>query len=387
MKRYHSIDIVRGLVMIIMALDHVRDLMHVNSITQSPTDLTTTTPQLYFTRWITYLCAPIFVFLAGTSAYVSLKSKNDLTFTKKHLLKRGLWLLILEFTVVNFALFFDVGFHTILFEVIASTGIGCIILSLLLRVPSRYLGFLGLIIIFSHNLAPLVPFAENSILKIILMPFFSPGVIPLFSGKVFVMGYPPIPWFGIMLVGYACGQFFEMPDEKRKKLFSKIGISALILFLAIRYINMYGDSIQWSAQRNSLYTFLSFMNVTKYPPSLVFCLITLGIMFLLIAFAETFNKSFQRFCSVYGKVPLFYFVAHFYLIHFLTLAVLAFQGFHWSQLEFQTGTFGRPKDIESGLKLWAIYLVWIGVVILLYRPCKWLGEYKATHNKWWLRYI
>jgi uncharacterized membrane protein len=373
--------------MIIMALDHVRDLMHIDSISQSPTDLTTTTPLLFFTRWITYLCAPIFVFLAGTSAYISLKSKNDFTHTKSHLLKRGLWLLLLEFTVVNFGLYFDIGFHNILFEVIASTGFGFIILSLLLRIPPRYLGFIGLFIIFSHNLTPLVPFAENSILKLILTPFFSPTAIPLFAGKVFIIGYPPIPWLGIMLVGFACGQFFELSDEKRKKLFLNLGIGALLLFAAIRYINIYGDSSQWSAQTNSLYTFLSFMNVTKYPPSLVFCLVTLGIMFLLIAFVESFNKIFQNICTVYGKVPLFYFVAHFYLVHILTIAMLFFQGFNWSQLEFATGTFGRPKDIESGIPLWAIYLVWIGVVFVLYKPCKWFGDYKATHKKWWLRYI
>lgn len=387
MKRIHSIDIIRGLVMIIMALDHVRDLMHVNSITQSPTDLTTTTPLLFFTRWITYLCAPIFVFLAGTSAYISLKSKNDFIETRKHLLKRGLWLLLLEFTAVNFALFFDIGFHTILFEVIASIGFGFIILSVMLKLPSKYLFVIALLVIFSHNFVPLVPFAGNSFLKPILMPFFSPGAIPLFAGKVFVMGYPPIPWFGIMLVGFACGQFFEMTDEKRKKLFLNLGIAALLLFVAIRYINIYGDSLQWSTQKNSLYTFLSFMNVTKYPPSLVFCLVTLGIMFLLIAFVETFNNGFKNVCTVYGKVPLFYFVVHFYLVHIITLVMLFFQGFHWSQLEFATGTFGRPKGIESGLQLWAIYLVWIAVVVVLYRPCKWFGHYKATQKKWWLRYI
>jgi uncharacterized membrane protein len=387
MKRIHSIDIIRGLVMIIMALDHVRDLMHLNSITQSPTDLTTTTPLLFFTRWITHLCAPIFVFLAGTSAYISLKRKNDFISTKKHLLERGLFLLLLEFTVVNFALFFDIGFHTILFEVIASIGLGFIILSLLLKLPIRYLGYIGLIIIFGHNLTPVIPFAENSLIKSILMPFFSPSAIPLFAGKVFVMGYPPIPWFGIMSVGFACGHFFELAAEQRKKLFLNIGISSLLLFVTIRYMNIYGDSLQWSAQKDSLYTFLSFVNVTKYPPSLAFCLVTLGIMFLLLAFVENFNKGFQQISMVYGKVPLFYFVAHFYLVHSITLAMLFFQGVHWSQLEFATGTFGRPQDIESGLPLWEIYVVWIGVVITLYRPCKWFGYYKATHKKWWLNYI
>nr|WP_315221650.1 heparan-alpha-glucosaminide N-acetyltransferase domain-containing protein [uncultured Flavobacterium sp.] len=386
MKRIQSIDIIRGLVMIIMALDHVRDLMHLSSITQSPTNLETTTPILFFTRWITHLCAPIFVFLAGTSAYISLKSKNNISVTKSHLLKRGLSLLLLEFTVVNFAIFFDVGFHTILFQVIASTGFGFIILSLLLKLPPKQLGFIGLLIIFCHNLAPLIPFAETSIFKFILMPFFSPTAIPLFAGKVFVMGYPPIPWLGIMLVGFATGQYFLIEEVKRKKMFINIGLIALVLFIAIRFLNIYGDSLQWTYQKSKIFTILSFLNVTKYPPSLVFCLVTLGIMFLLLAYAENFSEHIKKITMVYGKVPLLFFVVHFYLIHIITIIVLFIQGFHFSQLEFATGTFGRPKGIESGLQLWTIYVIWIAVVAALYKPCIWFGQYKASHKNWWLKY-
>ena len=167
MKRENSIDIVRGIVMIIMALDHVRDLMHIDSITQSPTDLSTTTPFLFFTRWITHLCAPIFVFLAGTSVYLALNRKNNFAETRQHLIKRGFWLLLLEFTVVNFGLFFDIGFHTLLFQVIGAIGFGFILLGLLLKIPTKQLGIIGLIIIFGHNLLVLIPFAEGSILKAI----------------------------------------------------------------------------------------------------------------------------------------------------------------------------------------------------------------------------
>ncbi len=387
MKRINSIDIVRGLVMIIMALDHTRDLMHVNSLNQNPTDLATTTPILFFTRWITYLCAPIFVFLAGTSSYISFMSKNNVSETKWHLLKRGLWLIILEFTVVNFAIFFDIGFHTVLFEVIASTGLGFIILSLILNLRVKTIGIIGLIILFCHNLFPLVPFAEGSIFKIILTPLFSPTAIPLFANKLFVMGYPPIPWLGIMLAGFAIGQYFMMEEGTRKKVFINLGTGTILIFIVIRFINIYGDSAQWALQKNSVFTFLSFMNVSKYPPSLVFCLVTLGIMFLLLAFADFFNKSFKKIVSVYGKVPLLYFIVHFYVIHLITLAVLFIQGFHWSQLEFATGTFGRPKNVESGVPLWVIYVIWLLVVAALYKPCLWFGEYKATHKHWWLKYL
>lgn len=386
MKRQPSIDIVRGIVMIIMALDHVRDLMHVDSITQSPTDLTTTTPLLFFTRFITHLCAPTFVFLAGTSIYLSLQNKNNVSETRKFLLKRGIWLVVLEFTIVNFGLFFDIGFHSLLFEVIATIGFGFIILSVLLKIRSQTLGIIGLLILFFHNLTPLIPFAENSILKTALAPLFSPIVFP-FSGRAFIMGYPPIPWLGIMLVGFATGKFFEWTEEKRKQLFTKIGLIALVLFIIIRFVNIYGDPALWTTQKNVVFTFLSFINVTKYPPSLLFCLATLGIMFLLLAFAEQFTNRIKKVSLVYGKVPLFYFVVHFYVIHFLTLLMLFVQGFSFSQFEFATGTFGRPKGIESGLSLWLIYLIWIFVVALLYKPCQWFGKYKLEHKYWWLQYI
>jgi len=386
MKRQQSIDIVRGIVMIIMALDHVRDLMHVDSITQSPTDLATTTPLLFFTRWITHLCAPIFVFLAGTSVYLSLQNKNNIAEKRQHLLKRGFWLIVVEFTIVNFGLFFDIGFHTLLFEVIAAIGFGFIILGLLLKIRSKILGIIGLIIIFSHNLLPLIPFAENSVLKAVLSPFFSPIVIP-FSGRAFIMGYPPIPWLGIMLVGFATGKFFLLAEEKRKKLFIKIGLSALSLFIVVRFLNIYGDPVLWTIQKDAVFTFLSFMNVTKYPPSLLFCLVTLGILFLLLAFAEQFQNGIKKVALIYGKVPLFYFVIHFYVIHIITLFMLILQGFNWSQLEFASGTFGRPKGVESGLPLWSIYFIWIFVVMILYKPCLWFGKYKEENQHWWLKYI
>lgn len=386
MKRQPSIDIVRGIVMIIMALDHVRDLMHVDSITQSPTDLGTTSPLLFFTRWITHLCAPIFVFLAGTSVYLSLQNKNNTAETRKLLLKRGLWLILLEFTIINFGLFFDIGFHTLLFEVIAAIGFGFVVLSLLLKVRSQTLGIVGLVIIFFHNLLALIPFAENSVLKTILTPLFGPAVFP-FAGKAFIMGYPPIPWLGIMLVGFATGKFYELAEAQRKKLFLKISLSALTLFVVIRLVNIYGDPALWATQKDPVFTFLSFMNVTKYPPSLLFCLVTLGIMFLLLAFAEQFHNTVKKVTLVYGKVPLFYFVVHFYVIHILTLFMLLAQGFNWSQLEFASGTFGRPKSVESGLPLWSIYVIWIFVVALLYKPCQWFGKYKAENNHWWLKYI
>jgi uncharacterized membrane protein len=386
MKRIQSIDIVRGIAMIIMALDHVRDLVHVHSIDQSPTNLATTSPALFFTRWITYLCAPIFVFLAGTSAYLSYQRKDSLPGSRLFLLKRGLWLILLEFTLVNFGLFMDAGFHTFIFEVIAAIGFGFIILGLLLPVSPRIIGIIGLLIIFGHNLFASINFGDQSLLKTILSPLFGMAAFP-FKHSALVIAYPPLPWLGILLVGYSSAVIFQRSVEIRKALFFKIGIGALLLFVGIRFINIYGDPLPWSLQKNTLYTFLSFMNVTKYPPSLAFCLVTLGIMFLMLAASERMGTTFQKITAVYGKVPLFYFLLHFYLIHLIMIGLMFVQGFSWTQLDFASGTFGRPKGMESGLPLWGVYLIYIFVVVALYKPCVWFGNYKKNHQHWWLKYI
>jgi len=374
MKRIQSIDFARGFVMIIMALDHVRDLIHISSVTQSPTDLSTTTPILFFTRWITYLCAPTFVFLSGISAYLSFKRKDNYSESRNFLLKRGCWLIILEFSIVNFGLFFDPGFHTLIFEVIAAIGFGFIMLSLSLKIPVKIIGIIGLLIIFGHEL-------------LTFTPLFIPGAFPFFSNRVFVMAYPPIPWLGIILVGYASGRLFELPAKERQKIFLRTGSTALLLFMIIRLANAYGDPLAWSYQKNTFFTFLSFINISKYPPSLIFCLITLGIMFLILALAEKFKNTFMDIVIVYGKVPLFYFVLHFYIIHVIMICTMFLQGFHWSDLDFASGNFGRPKGVSSGLSLGPIYIIWIAVVVLLYKPCRWFARYKSEHAQWWLKYI
>ena len=369
-----------------MALDHTRDMMHVTSLTQSPTDLATTTAILFFTRWITHFCAPAFVFLAGTSAYLSFKNKNDVAASRHFLLSRGIWLIILEFTIVNFGMFFDLHFSNFILEVIAAIGIGFIILSLMLKASLKTIGIIGILIIFCHNIFPLITFENGSVIKSILSPLFLPGAFPVSSKTTFVMAYPPIPWLGIMLSGFAAGRLFQFSPEKRKKTFWVIGVLALVLFLVIRFVNIYGDPVPWSVQKNALFTFLSFINVTKYPPSLLFCLLTLGGVFLILSLAEGLKNRFNNFVIVYGKVPLFYFLVHFYLIHLIMFAMVYLQGFKTSQLLFGFN-FGRPKE-GSGVGLFAIYLVWIGVVIVLYPVCRWYGKYKAKHReKIWLRYL
>lgn len=386
MERIKSIDIVRGIVMIIMALDHTRDLLHVHSLAQQPTDLATTTPALFFTRWITHLCAPTFVFLSGTSAFLSLQRRGDVGTARRFLLTRGLWLLVVEFTLVNFGVWFDVHFQVLLFDVIATIGVGFIVLGLLLELPVKAIAAIGLTILFLHDALPLLPIAESAPLKKILMPLFGPTAYPWGHGRLFIMGYPPIPWLGIMLTGFAAGTLFNRSSTERRALFAKLGLGALALFLVLRWVNLYGDPAPWHAQPNPVYTVLSFFNVTKYPPSLQFTLLFWGFMFLLLALAERAGDRVARVTTVYGKVPLFYFIVHWYLIHPLLFAILFAQGYGPADFRFFTN-FGRPEG-PSGVGLAWIYLIWVLVVLAMYPLCRAYGRYKLAHpEKAWLRYL
>ncbi len=386
-NRIRSIDFTRGLVMVIMALDHTRDLMHVSSLTQNPTDLATTTPILFFTRWITHLCAPIFVFLSGTSAYLSFQNKKDAAQSKRFLLTRGLWLIVLEFTVINFGLWYDLHFRMLIFQVIAAIGFGFIILALLLKLSSGTIGIIGLVIISCHNLLQGVSLGKGSTLQIISSALFSPNAFQVSPNFIFIMGYPIIPWLGIMLTGFAAGKFFMLSNEKRKSFFLKTGCIALALFTVLRFADFYGDPSKWSVQKNTLFTFLSFINTTKYPPSLLYSLMTLGSMFLILYFSDRVKNKFTDIVSVYGKVPLFYYLVHWYIIHTTMLAMVFLEGFHWSDLVFGSFNFGRPAK-GSGVHLGTIYLIWFVIVMLLYPLCKAYGKYKATHTKnKWLRYL
>lgn len=386
MKRIYSIDVMRGIVMVIMALDHVRDLLHTTALQFQPTDLTKTDPVLFFTRWVTHLCAPTFVFLSGVSAYLSLQRSPDKVAAKRFLLKRGLWLIVVDLTLVNFGIWFDVQFNVIIFNVVAAIGFGMVVLSLLAGCRIRTIALIGLSIMFLHNLAPLVPFSESSSFKRVLMPFFAPQAFPLPGGRLFLIGYAPVPWLGVLLVGFAAGRVFNWEAGRPRRFLLQAGCAAIALFLLLRAINIYGDAVPWSVQRNGFFTFLSFISLTKYPPSLDFCLLFLGIMLLLLAALQTVRNTWTEIAGVYGKVPLFYFVVHFYLIHLLVFVMVWWQGFGPADMVFGFN-YGRPKS-GSGLPLWAVYLVWMGVVIALFPLCKWYGRYKERNRrKAWLRYL
>ncbi|MBX3241815.1 MAG: DUF1624 domain-containing protein [Chitinophagaceae bacterium] len=329
--RLLSIDIVRGFVMVLMALDHCRDLLHVDTFAD-PLNFDTTTTSLFLTRWITHLCAPSFVFLSGVSAFLS---------TQKHgagngtfLVKRGLWLILLECTVVNFGIWFDIHFSVLLLQVIAAIGFGLVILGLLVRwrVNSNILLIAGIVLIVFHQLVPALLTGDGP--QKILFHLFQPGLIPLSGDHTLLLGYPPLPWLGIILAGYGCGRFFQQQEAVRKKKFLQIVFILLGCFLVLRITDVYGDLLSWMKQSSLKFTVLSFVNVSKYPPSLQFAALMLGIMFALLYLAEKYGSVLTRFFNLYGSVPLFFYILHWYFLHLLMFVVLFFQGFGISDFSF-----------------------------------------------------
>lgn len=400
MKRVGTIDVIRGVVMVIMALDHVRDLLHIPALTQDPTNLATTTAPVFLTRWITHLCAPTFVFLSGTSAYLSLQKRNvtgraafgpgDVTARPNaalsFLLKRGLVLILLEITLINFAFWTDSQFRSLMLQVIFVIGGGLVLLSRVASVPVRWLGIAGLSIIFGHDLLALVPTFANPVARLGWSLLFRTDVFPIGANFMLLVAYPLIPWFGIMLVGFACGPVFALPMDQRRKRLLGFCLASLGLFVVVRSINVYGNAKSWTVQGDALFTTLSFINVSKYPPSLLYTAVTLGIMFGMLWLADGANTVVTRVLTVYGKVPLFYYLVHWYLVKAAMIVMFLLQDYRLSDMPIGPLNFGRPPG--AGVSLPVVYVVWLGLVVLLYPLCRWYGRYKLEHPEiGWLRYI
>ncbi len=387
MKRIESIDKARGLVMVIMALDHVREFLHVTAASADPLNLASTTFFLFMTRWVTHLCAPAFVFISGISAFLYFNRNGNLRDARKYLLTRGIWLVILEVTVVNFALWFDIRFRLIILEVIGAIGFGFIILSLMLRLSPRTIGITGIVLVFTHDLWALLPPAVNPALTFLATLFFRPGLTPFGEGFAFLSSYPAVPWLGIMLAGYWTGTLYLKAKESRRKVLWVAGVLSLSLFLLVRTWNGYGDPAPWAVQKSSLFTVLSFINVTKYAPSLLFTLLFTGLTLLLLFITEGRPRQSGTFTLAFGRVPLFFFIIHLYLIHLLMFGVLLLQGFGWGDFRFGALMNGRP-EAEGGVALGWIYAVWVLVVVALRPVCVKYGNYKAAHpEKRWLQYL
>lgn len=389
--RIRSIDVLRGVVMIIMALDHTRDFFHSQAMTpHEPTDLDTTSPALFFTRWVTHYCAPIFTFLAGTSGYLQ-GMRKEKAYLSQFLITRGLWLIIVDAVIMTFAFTFDPHYHIIGLQTLWAIGFSMMILGLMTWLPLPVIFITGLIIVFGHNA---LDFYEKGLFANGV--YHSPGwwydflhhqnFIPLSKEHAIFMVYPVLSWTGLMMLGYCFGKVVSNADNKiRNRQLMIIGVVLVLLFVIIRFINLYGDPDPWSHQeRGSVFTFLSFFNVHKYPPSLLYMLMTIGPGLIFLAICGEGQNAFTRFVSVFGRVPFFYYILHFFLLHAAAMVWFFMRGHTVAE---GTASGGLPPNFlipGEGLHLWGVYLVWIAAIIVLYPLCKWYDKYKANHksNKW-----
>lgn len=391
--RIESIDILRGVVMVIMALDHTRDYFHVSNSALtaaiSPTDMATTTPFLFFTRFITHYCAPVFVFLAGTSAFLygSKKTKPELF---KFLISRGIWLIALEIIINNLFWQFDLHYNLIVLQVIWAIGLSMVFLAFLIYLPKKLLLVVGFLLIVGHNLLDNIVMQGNSLKSIVWYVLHQRQQIQLDSGQDIRFSYPIIPWVGVIVLGYCFGTLYSkgFSTQLRKKWLLGLGISAIILFFVLRGMNVYGNLTPWATQKNATFTVLSFFNVTKYPPSLAFVLITLGPALLFLICIENIKNKVTDFFLVFGRVPLFYYFLHILVIHSFAVIVTLVSGIDWQTLIDTNRGLSAQNLAKYGYSLWIVYSVWILVVALLYPLSNKYMIYKANNrDKWWLSYL
>jgi uncharacterized membrane protein len=388
--RIESIDIVRGLVMIIMAIDHVRDFVHYGQ--PEPTDLAITTPILFFTRWMTHFCAPTFVFLSGVSAYLAgtRRTENQMAM---FLIKRGFWLIAVEWLFITLAMTANPLYNVLIIQVIWVIGGSMILLGLLvlLRVPIKVIAAIGLIIFLGHDIFDFekINFIDNSFLgKLLFSGHGFASYWPVSADRGFIMGYALLPWAGVMFLGYAFGQLYQKTFDaaRRRKILLYTGLAVLAFFLVFRYFNIYGDPSPWATQKTTALSIISFFNVSKYPPSLMYLCMTLGTALVLLSWLENVKNKVTDIMVVYGNVPFFYYLCHWYLVRTISIIVFFAQGFKANQI-ITPGIpffFFNPK---VGFNLLGVYIVWLFVVVVLYWPCKWYGNYKKTHHQWWLSYL
>jgi uncharacterized membrane protein len=378
--RLDSVDMVRGVVMVLMALDHARDFFTIARF--DPLDLSRTWPALFLTRWITHFCAPVFVFLAGTGAYLGAvrgKSRRELSW---FLFTRGLWLVVLELTVVHFGWTFQLHYGFLFLQVIWAIGVSMIVLAALVHLPTWAVTAFGVVLIAAHDLLDGVkPEAFGSLgwlwtVLHVQAPVRMPGGFEVF------IAYPVLPWIGVLAAGYGFGALYRMDGARRRTTLRVLGAGMIGLFVALRFSNVYGDPVPWTPQRSGILTVLSFVNTQKYPPSLLFLLMTLGPAILWLSFLERPAGALARPFVVFGRVPLFYYVLHLPLIHLMAV-VYAFS--KYGPAASTIDMLHIPADYGVGLPV--IYAVWIATVLMLYPACAWFARLKSRRRDPWLSYL
>ena len=383
--------------MVIMALDHVRDFFFKAdvsgggaSVAMDPTNLATTTPWLFFTRWITHFCAPTFVFLAGTSVFMmgQKKTKSEISV---FLIKRGFWLVFVELIIITFGWTYNPFFNLFILQVIWAIGISMILFGLVIRLPFWFIFSLGFVIVFGHNLLDYPDISRN--LKggwlADLFYFSNFSIYSLSKDHFFLIVYAFLPWWGVMMLGYCFGKLYGNTIDPlwRRKILLLLGSGLVLLFIVLRLSKGYGDPVPMSQQpRGSVFTFLSFLNVNKYPPSLAFLSMTIGPAMIVLALLENVQNKVTGFFRTYGRVPMFYYILHFYIIHTIAIIVFFAQGFSTSEIVTQNNPFlFKPPGFGFGLA--GVYAVWLFVFLVLYPLCRKYDRYKSAHKQWWLSYI
>jgi uncharacterized membrane protein len=373
--RIQSVDIARGIIIVIMGLDHIRDFLAPTLF--SPEDVTQTTPLWFFTRWITHFCAPGFVFLAGISAFMY-GQKVPIQALRKFLITRGVWLIVMELTVVHFGWTFNFNFWFV--QVIWVIGWSMIILALLTYLPRAVIVFFTAITLLGHNLLDGIHFDS------IWWYFFHEQnwYIPIGSTSLAII-YPLVPWPAVMALGYLMGELFLKNEEERNKKLMLVGGMVIVAFIIIRLLNIYGDAHLWtSSERGGIYTVLDFLNTTKYPPSLLFLGMTLGPLLLVLPRLEKWTGYVGQFFLTFGRVPFFYYIIHFYIGHTMGIIYNGLMYGKWDIL-----IFADPKTWPENYvpNLAVAYGFWIVLTVMMYFLCQWFGEVKKRRNDWWLKYL
>lgn len=391
-SRLFAIDALRGAVMIVMALDHMRDFLHIGAMSFSPTDLGKTTPALFLTRWITHFCLPVFMFTAGMGAFLygqRVGTKGQLSL---FLWTRGIWLIVLELTVMRLAYNFNFSLRfPFLLLILWIFGVCMIVMAALIHLPIRSLAVLSVAIIALHNSLDGINASRFGAEAWLWNLVHQPGVFS-FGGESILVSYPLLPWIALMAAGFCFGQVFLLEPDARRRITLRLGLALSIAFLIIRALNIYGDPVPWVPQRSVVFTVLSFLNCTKYPASLDFLLMTLGPALLILAYLDRSSLKAGSPLLVFGRVPLFYFILHFYAIHFLAL-LMAFIRYGKAALTFMFNpvpSMGGPRELfpaDYGYSLSTVYVFWIFTVAALYPLCLWFARVKATRRNWWLSYL
>lgn len=384
--RVESIDVVRGVVMILMALDHVRDFF---GTAASPTDVAHASVPLFFTRWITHFCAPTFFLLTGTGAYLARRRRNTKELSR-FLFTRGVWLIALELTVLRCLGYqFNFDYRVTMLIILWALGWSMMTLALLVHAPAWAVAAFGVVLAGSHNLFDSVKASTFGGLAPIWSILHAPNVVLADRTHVVFAAYPLVPWIGVTAAGYGLGQVFGWPAERRRSFLLRLGVGLTLAFAALRFGNLYGDPVRWTSQATAARTVLSFLNTNKYPPSLLYLLMTLGPAVLMLRMVDGRTPRLLEPALAFGRAPLFYFILHLPLIHLLAVAVCygRYHDTHWMFESTRLDQYPVTRPPGWGYSLPVVYLVWTGVVVALYPLCRWFGSLKQRRTEAWLSYL